>query len=165
MSSFEKREQELLDQLSIPLNASMQQLLGKMAADHEDLLHQQLAYLRRAYLQPAATTAFVLATAPPVVSPGGDAATVPRVGIKEAVQKVMPVDIEGYMDAAAAAAAAGKLADSQDGNTQPADDDDDDDTLADGFSSDGYIDEGTTKKRSRETESEQLDRVKLKKGS
>ncbi len=59
---YQKREQELLNQLSVPLDSRIQDLLQQLKASHEDLLHQQLAQLRRTYLQqlPSANPIIVL---------------------------------------------------------------------------------------------------------
>lgn len=48
---YDKREQELLGQLCVPLNSCIEQIINKMKADHEDLLHHQMALLRRTYPQ------------------------------------------------------------------------------------------------------------------
>ena len=50
LTAYQKREQDLLSQLSIPLDERIHELLVQLKADHEDLLHQQLAQLRRVYL-------------------------------------------------------------------------------------------------------------------
>ena len=50
VSAYQKREQDLLAQLSIPLDERIHELLNQLKTDHEDLLHQQLALLRKTYL-------------------------------------------------------------------------------------------------------------------
>lgn len=47
---LQKREQELVAQLSVPLDDRIQELLQSLKTQHEDLLHQQLAQLRRSYI-------------------------------------------------------------------------------------------------------------------
>ena len=47
-----QREQELVDQLSVPLDCTVTDLLTSLKTQHEELLHQQLARLRQSYLQP-----------------------------------------------------------------------------------------------------------------
>ena len=49
LADYEKREQDLLTQLSVPLDSCIEQIFSKMKADHEDLLHHQMALLRRSY--------------------------------------------------------------------------------------------------------------------
>lgn len=49
--NYQKREEELVSQLSIPLDDRIQEILVQLKSEHEDLLHQQLAQLRRAYVQ------------------------------------------------------------------------------------------------------------------
>lgn len=51
LADYDKREQELLGQLSVPLDSCVEQIINKMKVDHEDLLHHQMALLRRTYPQ------------------------------------------------------------------------------------------------------------------
>ena len=53
ITQLQKREQDLVQQLSVPLDARIQELLQQLKDNHEDLLHQQLAQLRRSYVQQA----------------------------------------------------------------------------------------------------------------
>ncbi len=48
---LQKREADLTAQLSIPLDTHIHDLLQQLKAQHEDLLHQQLAQVRRSYLE------------------------------------------------------------------------------------------------------------------
>ena len=48
--AYQRREQELLNQLSIPLDKGIQHLLEQLETAHKDLLHHQLAQLKRTYL-------------------------------------------------------------------------------------------------------------------
>ena len=57
IAGYQKREQELLNQLSVPLDDRIQDLLQQLKTSHENLLHQQLAQLRRTYLQQITTVA------------------------------------------------------------------------------------------------------------
>ena len=50
IAEYQRREQELLNQLSIPLDKGIQQLLQQLEASHKDLLHNHLAQLKRTYL-------------------------------------------------------------------------------------------------------------------
>ena len=50
IAGYQHREQELLNQLSIPLDKGIQQLLEQLEASHKDLLHNHLAQLKRTYL-------------------------------------------------------------------------------------------------------------------
>lgn len=50
ITAYQKREQELMAQLSIPLDKGIQDLLHSLEEQHRDLLRQQLAFVRRTYL-------------------------------------------------------------------------------------------------------------------
>lgn len=50
IAAYQHREQELLNQLSIPLDKGISQLLEQLETTHKDLLHHQLAQLKRTYL-------------------------------------------------------------------------------------------------------------------
>ena len=50
IAAYQRREQELLNQLSIPLDKGISQLLEQLETAHKDLLHHQLAQLKRTYL-------------------------------------------------------------------------------------------------------------------
>ncbi|XP_064619016.1 uncharacterized protein LOC135482688 isoform X2 [Lineus longissimus] len=51
IQNYQKQETELLNQLRVPLDTKMQELLSVLQTQHQDLLHQQLAQVRRKYLQ------------------------------------------------------------------------------------------------------------------
>lgn len=50
IAAYQKREQELLSQLSISLDERIQEILTSMQQQHQNLLHQQLAQLKRDYI-------------------------------------------------------------------------------------------------------------------
>ncbi|XP_033748225.1 uncharacterized protein LOC117333176 [Pecten maximus] len=47
--SYQKREEELLEQVSVPLDRNIETLLKNMETQHRDLLHQQLLVIKREY--------------------------------------------------------------------------------------------------------------------
>ena len=49
--ALQKREQELLNQLSVPLDNQINDLMLHLKSQHEELLHHQLAQVRRQYIQ------------------------------------------------------------------------------------------------------------------
>ena len=49
--ALQKREQELLNQLSVPLDNQINDLMLQLKSQHEELLHHQLAQVRRQYIQ------------------------------------------------------------------------------------------------------------------
>ena len=51
IAALQKREQELLAQLSIPPDSQINELLAHLKSQHEELLNQQLLQIRRAYIQ------------------------------------------------------------------------------------------------------------------
>jgi hypothetical protein len=74
---YQKREQDLLQQLSVPLDARIQELLQQLKESHEDLLHQQLAQLRRSYMtQEAEEQPFIVISEP---SDHGNTTTISQV--------------------------------------------------------------------------------------
>ena len=70
MADYEKREQDLLTQLSVPLDSCIEQIFSKMKSDHEDLLHHQMALLRRSY--PPTLRGYNVAESPPSEPQVGD---------------------------------------------------------------------------------------------
>lgn len=56
--NHQRREQELLSQLTIPLGEKTSEILTSLKEQHEELLHQQLAHLKEAYLQSLASTQY-----------------------------------------------------------------------------------------------------------
>ncbi|XP_064612933.1 coiled-coil domain-containing protein 7-like [Liolophura sinensis] len=50
LSKCQRREQDLLQQLSVPLDKATEDLLKQLEKNHKELLHQQLGALRRSYL-------------------------------------------------------------------------------------------------------------------
>ena len=57
LGNYQKREQELLKQLTIPLDSKLEELLNSLQSQHTELLHQQLAQLKRTYTQAASANA------------------------------------------------------------------------------------------------------------
>lgn len=49
VSCYQKREQELLEQLSVPLDKNIEILLKQLENQHRDLLHQQLLSIKREF--------------------------------------------------------------------------------------------------------------------
>ena len=49
--ALQKREQELLNQLSVPLDNQINDLMLQLKSQHEELLHHQLSQVRRQYIQ------------------------------------------------------------------------------------------------------------------
>ena len=50
IAAYQKREAELLNQIKIPLDDRINVLLNDLKNQHEELLHHQLAHIRRTYL-------------------------------------------------------------------------------------------------------------------
>ena len=50
IAAYQKREAELLNQIKIPLDERISVLLNDLKNQHEELLHHQLAHIRRTYL-------------------------------------------------------------------------------------------------------------------
>lgn len=50
LTKCQRREQDLLEQLSVPLDKATEDLLIQLEKNHKELLHQQLGALRRSYL-------------------------------------------------------------------------------------------------------------------
>ncbi|KAK3086014.1 hypothetical protein FSP39_012162, partial [Pinctada imbricata] len=49
VDALQKREQQLLRQISVPLDKNIEKLLSQLESQHRDLLHQQLLEIKRSY--------------------------------------------------------------------------------------------------------------------